>query len=83
MNKNQKNEYYRSYDLGICASLVSAGFKLISIDKSNPKKCEFFLERSPGIDSAIKSYWADELQVNARTLIDNVKAIKNRLYSSN
>lgn len=78
-----KMKYFHTFDLGICSALVSADFELISIDKSNPKKCEFHFARSSGIDSAIKNYWADELKINARTLVDNIKAIKNRIYSSN
>ena len=74
--------YFRTFDLGVCAALVSSGFQLASLDRSNPKKCEFLFENRLDIGTIAEDYWADKLKINARTFFDNVRAIKNRLYSS-
>lgn len=81
MIKNQKIEYYRSYDLGLCAALVSTGFKLASIDKSNPQKVQFVFYKKEGLEDVIDNYWSDRLMIQARSFFDNTKMLKNRIYS--
>lgn len=74
--------YFFTSDLGCTASLVSAGFELVSLDKQNPQKVLFIFKRKDGINKAVDNYFSDKLMVNARSLIDNIKNLKNRIYSS-
>ena len=75
------NNLFSTHDLGCSAALTSAGFDLVSLDKSNPRKVKFVFNKKVGIDEAVSNYWSDQLPVNARTLFDNVKMLKNRIYS--
>ena len=70
-----------TFDLGAAASLVTGGFKLVSLDKSNPRKVQFIFCREVGIEKVVDDYWADHLEVKARAFFDNVKMLKNRIYS--
>lgn len=72
---------YTSFDIGLIASLLSSGFELLAIDKTNRSKARFVMHRTEGIDAAIESYWNSRLQVDARALFENLKNLKNRLYS--
>lgn len=74
-------EFYLTYDLGCSSALVSSGFELISLEKSNPKKVQFIFRREAGIENVVDEYWADRLEVKARSFFDNTKMIKNRIYS--
>jgi hypothetical protein len=74
-------KFFYSFDLGASAALVSAGFELVSLDKTNPKKVRFVFRRESGIEKVVDEYWADRLEVKARTFFDNVKMLKNRIYS--
>lgn len=74
-------KYLSTFDLGAAASLVSAGFELVSLDKTNPRKVQFIFRRELGIEKVVDDYWSDRLEVKARTLFDNVKMLKNRIYS--
>jgi hypothetical protein len=74
-------KFFYSFDLGASAALVSVGFELVSLDKSNPKKVRFVFRREPGTENVVDEYWADRLEVKARTFFDNVKMLKNRIYS--
>lgn len=75
-------EGFATFDLGAAASLVSAGFELVSLDKTaNPRKAQFIFRREVGIEKVVDAYWADHLEVKARAYFDNVKMLKNRLYS--
>lgn len=73
--------YCYLFDLGVSASLVTTGFELVSLDRANPRKVQFIFRREVGIEKAIDDYWADRLEVKARTYFDNIKMIKNRIYS--
>lgn len=74
-------KYLSTFDLGAAASLVSAGFELVSLEKSNPKKMRFVFRREIGIEKVVDDYWADRLEIKARTFFDNIKMLKNRIFS--
>lgn len=73
--------YFYTFDLGCSATLISIGFELISLDKGNPRKVKFIFMRNSSIEEAVNNYWSDKLKVNARTFFDNLKMLKNRIYS--
>jgi hypothetical protein len=85
--KIQDNEYldynkmFLTFDLGLATCLVSLGYELWNLDKTNPKKVQFIFKRADGIDMVVNDYWQDDLKINARTLFDNQKMLKNRIYS--
>jgi len=73
---------FSTFDLGCSAALTSIGFELISLDKKNPRKVMFIFRDKTGVEKAINDYFSDKLEVNARTLFDNIKMLKNRIYSN-
>ena len=75
------NTHWTTFDLGCSSALVSAGFELVSLEKTNPRKVQFIFRREAGIEKAVDDYWADRLELKARTFFDNVKMLKNRIYS--
>jgi hypothetical protein len=79
-------DHFNTFDLGLSSALVSLGYEIVAIDKTNPRKAQFvFQKQNPAlgeIDEDIKRYWDGRLVVDARRLIDNMKMLKNRLYSS-
>lgn len=75
-------ERYATTDLGLASSLVTLGYELHTLEKTlNPKKARFIFRRVPTIETSVQNYWNDHLELNARTLFDAQKMIKNRLYS--
>lgn len=76
----QKDKFL-TFDLGLASALATLGYELWEIDKTNPKKSQFIFRRDNKIDKAVSDYWNNNLQVNARSIVDNQKMIKNRLYS--
>ena len=76
-----KADFFYSFDLGLAASLVSVGFSLVSLDRQNLRKTQFVFRRGDGMDEVIDAYWADRLELKARTYFDTLKMLKNRLYS--
>lgn len=73
---------WTTYDLGVSTALLCEGFELLGIEKSNPKKALFTFKRTSNIDEVANSYFADKLEVHARSYADNLKALKNKLYGN-
>jgi len=78
---DDQTNYFYTFDLGCSAALISAGFELVSLDKTNPRKVQFIFRREVGIEKVVDDYWADRLEVKARAFFDNMKMLKNRIYS--
>jgi Rad3-related DNA helicase len=72
---------WTTYDLGVATALLCADFELLSLDKANPKKVLFVFRKAKNIDETANSYFADQLTLSARSFFDQLKALKNRLYS--
>lgn len=79
--KLNESSIFITFDIGLAASLISLGYALKNIDKANEKKCKFIFGRDEHIDKMINEYWSGKLLLPARSLIDNLKMLKNRLYS--
>ena len=90
--KSQSEEYkyiplddpslvWTTYDLGCSAALLTAGFELLSLNKDNPHKSLMVFSRRKGLDQAVEDYWSGKLEVKARSYFDNIKMLKNRIYS--
>lgn len=74
--------YFYTYDLGLSSALVSLGFSLVSLDRTDRRKTQFVFKREPDMEREIEAYWSKELSVPALTYFDTLKMLKNRLYST-
>jgi len=79
--KLQNEDIFATYDLGCASAVITAGFVLLYLDKANPRKIQFIFRKDSGIEETVDDYWADRLEVKARTFFDNTKMLKNRIYS--
>lgn len=73
--------YYSTYDLGCAAALVTANFELLHLDRTNSRKVRFVFKRELGIEKTADNFWSDYLEQKSRSFWDNIKNLKNRLYS--
>lgn len=72
---------FSTFDLGLATVLVTLGYKLLSLDKNNPKKVRFIFKEEKGIDDAMLDYLNNKIKLPAQTLFNNQKMLKNRIYS--
>jgi len=73
---------FTTYDLGCSTALLCAGFELVTVEKSNPRKALFVFKKKRGIEEIANNYFSDCLSVKARSYFDNLKALKNKLYGN-
>jgi len=76
MSKN-----FSTYDLGLATALITLDYKLIKLDKTNPKKVRFVFEEDKKIGQVMVDYWNGKTKLPALTLFNNQKMLKNRIYT--
>lgn len=68
-------------DLGLGAALASCGFEVLRTTRDVSGRVHFEFTQTGELERAVNSYWADTLDVKARTYSDNIKMLKNRIYA--
>lgn len=79
-----KSQRYETSDLNLASALMTYGFELIDVDKSNPKRVVFVFDREDdkdNIDGVVDDYFKDRLVMSARKLFGTMKTLKTRLYN--
>lgn len=71
------SEYYNTTDMGLSALLMTMGFELVCVDKTNRKRANFVFKESKQLQETIDNYWAS----TERKYFDNIRLLKNMLYS--
>ncbi len=87
MTMTQTNLYeeslcFRSYDLALAACLLVKGFKLVSLEKNKEGRALFTIMREEGLSDVIDSYWDFSCPVDAQSYQNQMKRLKNQIYSS-
>ncbi|MFH1866581.1 MAG: DUF5659 domain-containing protein [Patescibacteria group bacterium] len=74
--------YFYSHDIGLCGYLLCQNFELVGLDKAVRNKVLFILKRGDGIDTEVKKYWDFKSSVDAQTYFNQIKRLKNQIFSS-
>lgn len=77
----EDDEIFATFDLACASAVITAGFKLLTLDRINPRKVRFIFRRETGIEKVADDFWSDRLEQKSRSFWDNIKNLKNRLYS--
>jgi len=76
------DQEFSTFDLGLATVLVTLGYELLELEKSNPKKVRFIFKREENIEQIMNDFWNDKIKLPAQTLFNNQKMLKNRIYSN-
>jgi len=84
LQKGQSNEerIFRSHDIGLVAYLLCQNLELVGLDKAVRNKVLFILKRDDGIDAEVKKYWDFKSLVDAQSYFNQLKRLKNQIFSS-
>jgi hypothetical protein len=76
--------YFYSHDIGLVAYLLACRkrYELVGLDKAVRNKVLFILKRGEGIDTEIKKYWDFNSSVDAQSYFNQIKRLKNQIFSS-
>lgn len=81
MTIETKQKIFICSDLALVAA-ISIYHPIASIDKQNSRKALFTFIRTPELDDLVERFWQKKLLVEPQQYFDNLKSIKNRLYSN-
>ena len=76
------NQNFSTYDLGLATVLITLGYELLELDRTNPKKVRFVFKEEKDIERVMIDYFNDKIKLPALTLFNNQKNLKNRIYSN-
>lgn len=79
----QDKESFETTDIALVSTLYYYGCKIEAINKKNPSRAIFILERSADLDRLIQGFWTHTLQVEPLAFFNSLKEIKTRLYQTN
>lgn len=65
-------------DLGLAASLLTLGFDLLKVDKTDPRRANFVFADTPELQEAINGYWTSK----ECKYFENIRLLKQRLYGA-
>ena len=74
--------YFYSHDIGLVAYLLCLDFELVGLDKAIRNKVQFILKKEPNIEAEIKKYWGFKSSVDAQSYFNQIKRLKNQIFSS-
>lgn len=79
------DKYFRTNNFYLASFLFAKGLELVSLDRTDPKKCEFVFVDTPLRELLVGVFnfgkQSDpEIMVDARTLILAIKTLKDKLY---
>jgi hypothetical protein len=74
------NDFFGTYDLGLAAGLVTAGFVIDHLNRQE-QRVQFVFARSESLDNSMQAYWTDELRLSPLKYFSTLKVLKNRIYS--
>ena len=74
--------YFYSHDIGLVAYLLCLDFELVGLDKAVRNKVLFILKKDKDIEADIKKYWDFKSGVDAQSYFNQIKRLKNQIFSS-
>jgi len=74
-------DYFNTSDIALCSTLCCYGYQIETIDRSNPSKAIFCIEKDDRLDGLIKFYFAHRAKVEPIGFFNYLKEIKTRIYN--
>ncbi len=78
--KNQTSNTFSSDNFLLCAFLLSKGCKLVSVNKSNPRRVIFYFQDSEKRESLTDKFLSSQAQVEPHKLFSSMKDLKQIIY---
>lgn len=79
-NRLKTSDIFSTHELSLSAALVSWGFPLNCIDKTNPSRVVFIFMRTPELDNYIQSFWDNSGKISPKTYFNALREVKSRIY---
>lgn len=72
---------FATYDLYLASAILAMGYELKRLNKKD-KRSEFVFLSNNNLEKIIENYWKFLLPVDAKTLLETQKHLKDLIYNS-
>lgn len=79
---NNENSKFETRDFYLSAFLLSQGFKLLDINRSDPRKVLFIFQDKESRQSLIEDFLFGRIKANPKDFVVAIKELKQLLYSN-
>jgi hypothetical protein len=76
----KENNFFRTNELSLAATLQSMGYEIDSVEKNNDGKATFLVRRDSELDDAVRLFWLRRLKIDPLSFFESLKIIKSLLY---
>lgn len=83
IKQKNKEDFYRTEDLGLSTTLYTLNIPLESIERSlNERKVTFvFSNENNNLQQILQQYWRKEIRIEPQTYFQSLRQLKNLIYS--
>lgn len=74
-------DYFITRDMPLACTLITLGFRLEVIDRSEGERYQFCFGRQERLDQTVQAFWKGELAVEPKSLFVHHKLLKSQLYN--
>ena len=78
----QEKDFYKTSDIALCSALCCYGYQIEGIERNNPSKVIFAIQRDSRLDDLIKQYFTHQLRVEPLGFFNFLKEIKTKIYNT-
>lgn len=71
----------KTSDFTLASTLLTLGFDIIGIDKTNPRRVVFYYRRTSEVEVALKKYDNNEIVVNPKQFVFSQREIRGRIHT--
>lgn len=82
MNHINEMDHFSTSDITLAATLHLT-HPIVALETLEPKRVGFFFVRNPDIDGIIQRFWAGDLRIEPRSLMESLRTLKARLREIN
>lgn len=79
-NPMREENYFRSSELSLVATLQLYGYDIKAIDRDETNKATFCINRDEKLNDIVSAFWSKRLQVSPLSYFEALKSVKSRLY---
>lgn len=76
----QKEKFFKTSDIALCAALSCCGYAIETVDRQNPRKATFLIRKDEKLEDFIQLYFTHQLKVEPLAFFNFLKEIKTRIY---
>jgi len=77
---NESEDTFKTCDLYLSAYFCAQGLRIVTIDRSNPQRCNFIFEKREDIDDLIETFKLGQARVEPKQYMFKIRELKSMLY---